>query len=626
MSHRDVAAFVDLSDIDAAAVACRLAALRRHDRLGCVTRHALVHAPAGVSDLPEGWVAADTNNTAQACAWAFDRAAAVDLPLLVVAAGATPSVEAIGAMLQALTLDPLFGIAVPRFADTASNRIALHEAFGPGTATAPRRILGSLRDYQILAECVAPCLLIRRELVGNLSCLPGPSLWAMLLDYSLRARRAGFRPVRCNRAVVSLDATAAWGCTATEVARTVAEHGEAAGPPPPDTRAPLGERLLACAVDAPRALVIDARNLTPVFNGTSAAIIGACDGLHRQRPEAAVTLWLHPDAADVHAVGARFSEWTIATSEPEGPFAAGLRLSQPWADSDLDSLRDRAAVNAFWMLDTIAWDIGYTAPPDLDHTWQRLAAEADGILFISEFSCARFAHRFTVGDDVAMATCPLSLDPHDYALPTGDGPSPPFWLVVGNRYDHKHVGPTVDLLARAFPTRNLVVFGDRHQPRAARVTRFTSGRVDDAVVRGCFARADVVIFPSFYEGFGLPVFEGLSYGRTVVARDSALVRELAPRYRGPGRLFVYSTERELVDLLGRLDRGDTAGSLDLAPRDRHDVWNWDACGAMMLRTLDALVAGAPSPQMLRRHGLARGLSDPHRDVARSRTVPPHSPD
>jgi glycosyltransferase involved in cell wall biosynthesis len=614
VSGHHITAFIDLSGLGAAAVALALEGLTRRDRLGGITPHALVHVPAGASGLPEGWVVPGTDSATQACAWAFDRAAAADLPLLIVAAGAAPSADAIGAMLEALTVDPLFGVAVPRFAETAPDRIALHEAFGPGTATAPRRILGSLRDYQILAECVAPCLLIRRELVGNLSCVQGPSLWATLLDYVLRARRAGFRPVRCNRVVVSLDATGAWGCTAAEVARTVAEHGEADGTPPPDMRAPRGERLLACAVDAPRSLVIDARNLTPVFNGTSAAILGACEGLHRQRPESAVTLWLHPDAATVHAVGARFREWTIATSAPEGPFAAGLRLSQPWAGSDLDSLRDRAAVNAFWMLDTIAWDIGYTAPPDLDHTWQRLAAEADGILFISEFSRARFAHRFTVGDDVVAATCPLSLDPHDYALPTADGPSPPFWLVVGNRYDHKHVGPTVDLLARAFPTRNLVVFGDRHQPRAARVTRFTSGRVEDAVVRGCFARADVVIFPSFYEGFGLPVFEGLSYDRTVVVRDSALVRELAPRYRGPGRLFVYSTERELVDLLGRLDRGDTAGSLDLAPRDRRDVWNWDACGAMMLQTLDALIAGAPSPQMLRRNGLARGLSDPHREV------------
>jgi len=613
MSPHDVAAFVDLSDLDAAAAARTLAALRRHDRLGCVTRQALVHAPAGAIDLPDDWVVAGADTVARACAWAFERAAAADLPLLVVAAGAVPSVEAVGALLDTLTMDPLFGVAVPWFTATAPDRIALHEPFGPGTATAPRRLLGSLRDYQILAECVAPCLLIRRELVGNLSCVPGPSLWATLLDYSLRARRAGFRPVRCNRVVVSLDATPAWGCTAAEVARTVAEHGEADGPPPPDTRAPLGERLLACAVDAPRALVIDARNLTPVFNGTSAAILGACDGLHRQRPEAAVTLWLHPDAADAYAVGARFREWTIATSTPAGPFAAGLRLSQPWAGSDLDSLRDRAAVNTFWMLDTIAWDIGYTAPPGLDHTWQRLAAEADGILFISEFSRARFAHRFTIGDDVETAACPLSLDPHDYELPTADGPPPPFWLVVGNRYDHKHVGPTVDLLARAFPTRNLVVFGDRHQPRAARVTRFTSGRVEDAVVRGCFARADVVIFPSFYEGFGLPVFEGLSYGRTVVARDSALVRELAAQYQGPGRLFVYTTEVELVALLGQIERGEAAGDLPFGSAGGREVWNWDAAAAAMLRAIDGLVARAPSPQMLRRTGLSRGLTTPYRD-------------
>jgi glycosyltransferase involved in cell wall biosynthesis len=613
--RRSFAAFIDLSGVDAAGAARAVEALARPDRLGGLVTRAVVHAPGSTLPCPEGWAHAGSVSAGQACAWAFDGAAAADLPLVIVAGGAQPSSEALATLAEALELDPLFGVAVPRFAEATSGRVTLHDPWSPGTETAPRRILASLTDYRIVSERVAPCLLIRRELIGNLAFTQGPALWPSVADFVLRARHAGFRPVVCNRAVVALEASgspANWGCTPEEIAQLRHLRGEAGQPVPPGDAATRGERLLARAVDAPRSLLLDARNLTPVQNGTSIAILGACDALHRVRPDRAVSIWMHPDAADFYASARRFGNWTVLTETPADRYAASLRLSQPWHASELDLLRDVAAVNVFWMLDTIAWDIGYAAPPGLDDTWQRLGADADGILFISQFSRERFAHRFAVSPGLLMDTCPLSLDPGDYAIPAAPGPEPPYWLVVGNRYDHKHVGPTVDLLARAFPLRHLVAFGDRQQPRGTGVTRFASGSVDSALMRGCYARADAVIFPSFYEGFGLPMVEGLAYGRTVVVRDSTLVRELAARYRGPGQLFVFSTERELVDVLGRLDRGDVSGALSLGAGAGHEIWNWDAVAACMLRTVDRLVAVAPSPQMLRRTTLSRGLGHPDR--------------
>ena len=355
-------------------------------------------------------------------------------------------------------------------------------------------------------------------------------------------------------------------------------------------------------------MLIDARNLTALFNGTSMAILGAGDALYRARPDDRVTIWLHPEAEACHAIGARYPAWTICCDTPAGEYAAALRLSQPWHPDDLDALSERAAVNVYWMLDSIAWDIGYVAQPDLDATWERLASEADGLLFISRFSRDRFANRFTCGPGVRLDTCLLSLQPADYALPvTRPEAGSPYWLVFGNHYDHKHVPATVDILSRSFPTQHLVVFGDRDQPRASRVTRFTSGQIDTATIRGFFAGADVVIFPTFYEGFGLPIIEGLAYGRTVVTRDSSLVRELAEAYRGPGRLIVYSSERELLDVLSAIRRGEHTAEIPLTSDPGTEVWGWDDVAACMLRTIRTLVAEAPQLQMLKRTGLSRGL-------------------
>ena len=100
--------------------------------------------------------------------------------------------------------------------------------------------------------------------------------------------------------------------------------------------------------------------------------------------------------------------------------------------------------------------------------------------------------------------------------------------------------------------------------------------------------------------------------RTVVARESALVSELADLYRGPGRLLTYSTERELVDLLNRLDRGELVTDLRLGSGASAATWTWHSAARCMLDLVGELVAASPSRQMLARTGLGRGLASPLR--------------
>jgi hypothetical protein len=106
----------------------------------------------------------------------------------------------------------------------------------------------------------------------------------------------------------------------------------------------------------------------------------------------------------------------------------------------------------------------------------------------------------------------------------------------------------------------------------------------------------------------LPIVEGLSYGRTVIARASSLVDELAAEYRGPGRLLTFSTERELISLLNELERGGSPDGRPLGEGREGSAWTWDSAAGEMLRMIQTLVRGAPSRQMLRRTGLSRGLS------------------
>ena len=42
-----------------------------------------------------------------------------------------------------------------------------------------------------------------------------------------------------------------------------------------------------------------------------------------------------------------------------------------------------------------------------------------------------------------------------------------------------------------------------------------------------YALADIILFPSFYEGFGLPVIEGFKAGRVVVTSNISPMKDIA---------------------------------------------------------------------------------------------------
>ncbi len=117
----------------------------------------------------------------------------------------------------------------------------------------------------------------------------------------------------------------------------------------------------------------------------------------------------------------------------------------------------------------------------------------------------------------------------------------PFLLYVGSAYPHKRL----DLLLQAWheiasrhPNHELVIAGEMDafmekvktsslQSPASSPVRFL-GRVTDAQLAALYERADVFVFPSSHEGFGLPPLEALSRGCPVVASDIPCLREVLP--------------------------------------------------------------------------------------------------
>ncbi len=60
------------------------------------------------------------------------------------------------------------------------------------------------------------------------------------------------------------------------------------------------------------------------------------------------------------------------------------------------------------------------------------------------------------------------------------------------------------------------------------------------------------VFPSHYEGFGIPVVESLAYSKPVLARSIPVIRELREKLAAKQNLILYGSTK---DLLARLRQG-----------------------------------------------------------------------
>jgi glycosyltransferase involved in cell wall biosynthesis len=350
-------------------------------------------------------------------------------------------------------------------------------------------------------------------------------------------------------------------------------------------------RALPHAYDTRPSLLLDVRNVNPGMNGTAMAALGICGGLHALRPEWDVTLLASREAHAFHKLEELYPDWQVRTTPPDRQFTAALRLSQPWHTQEMIDLHTYAAYNVYLFLDTISWDIAYVAPRHLDGTWHFMADQADGLVFISEFTRDRFCRRFATGAEVPGLVSYLSFDPADYihpdVRPSSDDDS--FIFIIGNDYDHKDVTRTIELLTTAFPYQPIVALG---APKSTmpRVTALQSGRLSELDIHRLYAGARMVVFPSFYEGFGFPILTTLAYGRTLIARRSTLLDEIAARCAPRGRIVPFDRREELVELIGRMLHDQEVPELPLGTAlEQGRPLSWQDVGQHIMRFITTLV-------------------------------------
>jgi glycosyltransferase involved in cell wall biosynthesis len=160
----------------------------------------------------------------------------------------------------------------------------------------------------------------------------------------------------------------------------------------------------------------------------------------------------------------------------------------------------------------------------------------------------------------------------------------PYILTVGTLEPRKNYERLLDAYSRMLERgahQDLIVAGRpgwMFQPMLDRITSLgISDRVrivqpDDALLRALYSGADAFVYPSLYEGFGIPVLEALACGAPVACSNtSSLPEVLGDAGLGFDPRSVEEIEHAVLRLLGDID---LQMSLRLRGPQRASIFSW----------------------------------------------------
>jgi len=132
-------------------------------------------------------------------------------------------------------------------------------------------------------------------------------------------------------------------------------------------------------------------------------------------------------------------------------------------------------------------------------------------------------------------------------------------LYVGSAYPHKRLDLLIDawsIISKRHPTLSLIITGKddvflsriKSQVQNNRVDHVLFvGSPDDQELGALYANATAFVFPSSFEGFGLPPIEALSAGAPIVVSDIPVHREVLP---AEGVFFFKSGDKDgMIDAI-----------------------------------------------------------------------------
>ncbi len=210
------------------------------------------------------------------------------------------------------------------------------------------------------------------------------------------------------------------------------------------------------------------------------------------------------------------------------------------------------------------------------------------IIAVSEATRADVIRFYDV-EEAKVRTIPHGVDERFFGLPRRPEP---MVLCVSTLHPHKNIGRLVRAFARFHrerPEFRLVLAGMRGfhteavereiaASSAAQAIRVT-GWIEREELYGFFTRAAMFVYPSTFEGFGMPILEAFAAG---VPAACSNIEPLAGIAGGAALLFHPEDEKDMLAAMRRLASGQSA---KVAGPERAREFSWEAAARATIETL-----------------------------------------
>lgn len=98
-------------------------------------------------------------------------------------------------------------------------------------------------------------------------------------------------------------------------------------------------------------------------------------------------------------------------------------------------------------------------------------------------------------------------------------------LVIGNHFKHKQISNAVDALDK-LGKKIIVLGGNESHKISSNIEVVKTGHLSNTEISDLYLKASCVVFPSHYEGYGLPIAEAQLHHTPVILFDSEVSREV----------------------------------------------------------------------------------------------------
>ena len=430
-----------------------------------------------------------------------------------------------------------------------------------------------LPDYSYVPTAVGFCLFIKWNILsefGGFDPIYGKG-YNEENDLIMRANKSGFRAVLANKAFahhigeVSFSQSDNNRKSLDEVNKKVVinryPHYEKLIRKYSESPEFLAEKLLSPLVNINSLnICFDLSSFGPHHNGTIEAGLATLKAACLAWPDSIeISVFISQEAWDFHSLDEEPRLQRIDPDQNIKIYSAVIKYGQPFSVDSVSSVLLSSPLIAFFMLDTISADCGHLSIDLDENLWHFVMKWSDLVFTNSSLTTEQLTKRYRVGDKTTLLPVLHSIDPNDYINKDEKGNfSSPLLaninldssiLLVGNKFPHKYINETISALTKQLPKIPFIVLGNESSV-GGNVMNIESGGLSPQDIDLLYSRVRAVIFPSQYEGFGLPVMHSLARKKPIYIRRLPPFEEIASKLiQGQENIHWYESTQNLIEQL-----------------------------------------------------------------------------